>query len=122
MKSLKTILVAFSAIIMFASCAEQVSPRLETFVKRVETDCDQWINDSLQLSKADYQAMVDEYEMNHDTYTQMERDSINMTIGRYHGMTVRKGMEDANRTVRQFCGRFPYLIEGFISAFEGMIE
>lgn len=44
------------------------------------------------------------------------------TIGRYNGLLIKQGIEDATNVLQELGERLPFLIEGFISAFNESAE
>ena len=55
------------------------------------------------------------------TYAELkeeEREAINRAIGRYNGLVVKKGFEEASETLKEFGKQIPSYVEGFMSAFE----
>ena len=66
--------------------------------------------------------ILEEYDLNYDSYTQEEKDAINKAIGRYNGLLIKQGIDDAGNILKDFGERLPSLIEGFMSAFEDKAE
>jgi hypothetical protein len=66
----------------------------------------------------DYLKLIEEYELNYESYTQEEKDAINRAIGRYNGLLIKQGIEEAGSVIQELGERLPSLIEGFMSAFE----
>lgn len=116
MKS-KTLLLTL-AILFAASCASPLSNRLNEYVNEVESSCINWTEEDWEMSHEEYSKLLEEYELNYDSYTPEEREAINKAIGRYNGLLIKQGIEEAGSLLKEFGERLPSLIEGFMSAFE----
>lgn len=117
---MKRILAVFTLItaIVLSSCAAPLSIRMDKYVNECEEKCSNWNQDDWELSKEEYRKLLDEYNLNRDTYTQAEKDAINKAIGRYNGLLVKHGIEDLTQYLKKIGERIPSFIEGFMSAFE----
>lgn len=117
---MKRILAVFTLItaIVLSSCAAPLSTRMDKYVNECEEKCSNWNQDDWELSKEEYRKLLDEYNLNRDTYTQAEKDAINKAIGRYNGLLVKHGIEGLGEYLKSIGERIPSFIEGFMSAFE----
>lgn len=117
------ILFAITVMIAMAlsSCAAPLSTRMNDYVTAAEKECSNWSEQDWELSKQEYRKLLDEYNLNKDTYTQAEKDAINKAIGRYNGLLVKHGIEDLTQYLKSLGERIPSFIEGFISAFENAV-
>jgi hypothetical protein len=105
-------------IVLLASCTSPLSNRMNDYVDKVEDDCQSWTEQDWELSQAEYAKLLEEYEQNYESYSPEERDAINKAIGRYNGLLIRHGIEEAGSVLKEIGERLPSLIEGFMSAFE----
>ena len=96
--------------------------RLNDYVNEVESSCQNWTEEDWELSQEEYAKLLEEYELNYDSYTQEEKDAINKAIGRYNGLLIKQGIDDAGNILKDFGERLPSLIEGFMSALEDKAE
>jgi hypothetical protein len=78
----------------------------------------EWTEDDWTLSQQEYEQLLQEYKENYSSYTQEEKDAINRAIGRYNGLLIRHGIEEAGDVLKELGERLPALIDGFMSAFE----
>lgn len=117
----KVIIIGF-IIALITSCASPLSGRLNDYVNEVESSCQNWTEEDWELSQEEYAKLLEEYELNYDSYTQEEKDAINKAIGRYNGLLIKQGMDEAGNILKEFGERLPSLIEGFMSAFEEKTE
>lgn len=115
-------LIAIATFIMLISCASPLSSRLNDYVNEVESSCQNWTEEDWELSQEEYAKLLEEYELNYDSYTQEEKDAINKAIGRYNGLLIKQGIDEAGNILKDFGERLPSLIEGFMSAFEDKAE
>ena len=115
-------LILSLAIVLLASCSSPLSNRMNEYVSEVEANCKNWTAEDWELSQEEYAILLEEYQMNYDSYTQEEKDAINKAIGRYNGLLIRQGIEEAGSIIKEFGERLPSLIEGFMSAFEDKTE
>ena len=117
----KTLIIGL-VIALITSCASPLSGRLNDYVNEVESSCQSWTEEDWELSQKEYAKLLEEYELNYDSYTQEEKDAINKAIGRYNGLLIKQGIEEAGSVLKEFGERLPSLIEGFMSAFEEKTE
>ena len=115
-------LIAIATFIMLISCASPLSSRLNDYVNEVESSCQNWTEEDWELSQEEYAKLLEEYELNYDSYTQEEKDAINKAIGRYNGLLIKQGIDEAGNILKDVGERLPSLIEGFMSAFEDKAE
>lgn len=110
------------AMLALNSCASSLSSRLNEYVNEVESSCINWTEEDWEMSQEEYAKLLEEYELNYDSYTPEERDAINKAIGRYNGLLIKQGIDEAGNMLKEFGERLPSLIEGFMSAFEAEDE
>lgn len=113
---------AISSSLLLHSCSSPLSSRMNEYVTEVEATCQNWTEEDWELSQEEYEKLLEEYELNYDSYTQEEKDAINKAIGRYNGLLIKQGIEEAGSVLKEFGERLPSLIEGFMSAFEDKTE
>lgn len=114
----KVLIAGFVIALVSSSCASPLSSRLNDYVTEVESNCQNWTEEDWELSQEEYAKLLEEYEVNYDSYTQEEKDAINRAIGRYNGLLIKQGIEEAGSVLQELGERLPSLIEGFMSAFE----
>ena len=47
-----------------------------------------------------------------------DQKRINAAIGKYRGIVVKMGVENARKAVKKYSRKIPDLLKGFVSAFE----
>lgn len=122
MNSFRAIIICILTLIAFTCCSSPLSSRMNEYVTEVEATCQNWTEEDWELSQEEYAKLLEEYELNYDSYTQEEKDAINKAIGRYNGLLIKQGIEEAGSVLKEFGERLPSLIEGFMSAFEDKTE
>lgn len=114
--------IVLPCFILLSACVSPLSSRLNDYVTEVESSCQDWTEEDWELSQEEYAKLLEEYELNYDSYTQEEKDAINKAIGRYNGLLIKQGIDEAGNIIKEFGERLPSLIEGFMSAFEDKTE
>ena len=122
MKNYRAVIISILSLIAFTCCSSPLSSRINDYVSEVEANCKNWTAEDWELSQEEYAILLEEYQLNYDSYTQEEKDAINKAIGRYNGLLIRQGIEEAGSIIKEFGERLPSLIEGFMSAFEDKTE
>ena len=84
------LLITGIVIVLMSSCTSPLSSRLNDYVTEVESSCHNWTTEDWKLSQEEYAKLLEEYELNYDSYTQEEKDAINKAIGRYNGFLSSK--------------------------------
>lgn len=114
--------IVLPCFILLSACVSPLSSRLNDYVTEVESSCQDWTEEDWELSQEEYAKLLEEYELNYDSYTQEEKDAINKAIGRFNGLLIKQGIDEAGNIIKEFGERLPSLIEGFMSAFEDKTE
>lgn len=117
MKTFKTLFFAGLALMFLASCTMPLSNRVDNFVEDAENNSAHWSEEQWEMSLEEYERLLDEYEQNYDSLTKEERNAINKAIGRYNGLMIRKGFQEAGDAIKEFGEQIPSVVEGFFSAF-----
>ena len=115
---LSKLFVGIIVLLFISSCSAPLSSRMNNYVSDVEANCMHWTTEDWELSQEEYAKLLHEYELNYNSYTQEEKDAINRAIGRYNGLLIRHGIEEAGSVLKELGNRLPALIEGFMSAFD----
>ena len=115
-------LITGLVIALITSCVSPLSSRFNDYVNEVESSYKNWTEEDRRLSQEEYAKLIEEYELNYDSYTQEEKDAINKAIGRYNGLLIKQGIDEAGNILKEFGECLPSLIEGFMSAFEDKTE
>ena len=70
-------IIAISSFMLLSSCSSPLSSRMNDYVSEVETKCQNWTAEDWELSQEEYAILLEEYQLNYDSYTQEEKDAIN---------------------------------------------
>lgn len=118
MRTITRFLIAIAAILVLVSWGRSLSSRMNDFVDNVENNYKNWTKEDWNRAEEKYAKFIEEYKQNYDSYSTEETSAINTEIGRYNGLRVKAGIEDAGHKLKGFGERLPFIIEGFMSAFE----
>lgn len=118
MRTITKALIAIAAITILVSWGKPLSTRMNDFVDNVEQNYKSWTEEDWDRSAEKYAKLLEEYKQNYDSYATEETAAINKAIGRYNGILIKQGLEGAGQKIKDFGERLPFLIEGFVSAFE----
>lgn len=119
MNKFKHLIFVLLFVMALSACSSQsLSSQIDEYVTDVETSCEAWTEEDWEISQQEYVKLLEEYELNYDTYTQEEKNAINKAIGRYNGLLIKHGIQEAGSALKDFGERIPSLIEGFMSAFD----
>jgi hypothetical protein len=122
MKNFRAVVFCTLILIAFTCCSSPLSCRIDEYVSEVEANHKNWTDEDWELSQEEYAKLLEEYELNYDSYTQEEKAAINKAIGRYNGLIIKQGIKDDGNVIKELGERLPSLIEGFMSAFEEKTE
>ena len=118
MKGIKVAIVSSIAFMALFSCTSPLSSRMNKYVSNVESKSKDWSSDDWKLSQEEYSKLLKEYEEHYDSYTKEEKEQINKAIGRYNGLLIKQGLNEAGNVLKEIGEQIPSLIQGFVSAFE----
>lgn len=121
MKALR-IIALFVGFVLMSACASNVNVKLDDYVTDVESKCQNWTEEDWEASIEKYEGLIEEYERNYDSYTPEQREAANKAIGRYSGLLIKHGLNEAGGVMKELGNRLPSLIEGFMSAFDSEQE
>lgn len=117
--AMKVISTILSIILLAVFTGSSSLPRrIERFVNNVEENHMNWSEEEWNKSEIKYKELTREYKENISSFSHEERLSINQNLGKYNGLRVKHYAEDAGKAIQEFSERFPYWLEGFLSAFE----
>lgn len=120
MRIIIRLLTAIAAITILVSWGKPLTTRMSEYVDSVEKNCQEWTKKDWAHSQEKYSKLIEEYRQNYDSYTAEEKAEINKSIGKYHGLLIKYEIEGAGQKIKKFTERIPALLEGFVSAFEGV--
>ena len=109
------IAVAMSVQLAFGA---PLSRRMDAYVDKVEANCGDWTKEQWKKSLQEYAELLDEYKEESDKYSDEERYKINKAIGRYNGLLVKYGVEEAGSFLKKLGERVQPFVEGFVESFK----
>lgn len=110
--------LALMITLMLTACTSSLSSRIDKAVADVEANCETWTEEEWDLAIDDYSKLLEEYEMNYNSYSAEEKAEINRALGRYSALMVKQGFREAGDALEDFTESLPSLVEGFMSAFD----
>ena len=93
----------------------------EKKTKAWEEEFECWDEDVIEegnISREEYQMIMEFYRENYDYLTQEEKEILNKKIGQYNGQIVKGEIERAEEAVKKTRERIPSIVKGFISVFK----
>ena len=94
----------------------------EKKTKAWEEEFECWDEDVIEeednISREEYQMLMEFYRENYDYLTQEEKEILNKKIGQYNGQIVKDEIEHAEKAVKKTGERIPSIVKGFISVFK----
>ena len=94
-------------------------PRLfESFLEKVEDNCRRWNKKEWAVAKDEYRRLMAECRESYEHMSEYDQQRINAAIGKYRGIVVKMGVEDAVESVMKYSRKIPDQLKGFFSAFE----
>lgn len=114
---LRTLLL--SLVVTIVSCkAAPLSSKFDKLTDKVEQNYKNWTERDWDRVEDEYEVLLDEYEKAYPTMSASEKEAVNKAIGRYTGLLVKLGVEEAVDAIEDFGEKIPSMVDGFMSAFE----
>ena len=102
MNKFKHLIFVLLFVMALSACSSQsLSSQIDEYVTDVETSCEAWTEEDWEISQQEE-----------------EKNAINKAIGRYNGLLIKHGIQEAGSALKDLGERIPSLIEGFMSAFD----
>lgn len=120
----KLALYASLCAFLFVSCANSsnLPRRIDDFVDQTEASADAMTYEDWELTTQQYEALLEEFAENFDTYTPEERQQVYEAVGRYNGLLVKQGLTEFQIQANQFMDSLNKIIDELPNALEGLIE
>lgn len=103
---------------LLTSFSHSLPRRFESFVEKVEDNCRRWHKKEWAVAKNQYRKLMVECRESYDHMSEDDQQRINAAIGKYRGIVVKTGVEDAREVVKKYSRKIPDQLKGFVSAFE----
>ena len=98
---IKSLVVLALGIALLASCSRPLADRMENFVSKAEAKYEQYSEQDWAKSQEQFEALVQEYKDNFDSFTKEEKDRINKAMGKYTGILLKKGVTEAGNAIQE---------------------
>ncbi len=119
MKQFRIILFAAVASLVLASCAgKPIEDKFDSFVNKVESKCDSYTQADWDKVIKEYDALIQEYQQNIDSYTQEQKAAVNKAIGKYTGILLKAGVNQAGKAVQDAIDSASSFIKGVSESLE----
>ena len=95
MKRFVFILIAASIALLSCNGWKQVPDKMELLVNRIEQDCGGYTPDDWERVREEYSDLMKTYRKDKEKYTAEEKSRIAKAVGRYRGLMIKQGLNDA---------------------------
>lgn len=106
----------FTVLVLTAlvSCStwRKVPDKMDAFVGKAEVSAARYSAEDWAESKAEYQALINEFSEHEDQYTDEEKARVMKDIGRYHALLVVNGINEAAAFVETLRKILPSYLDG----------
>lgn len=111
MKKLIVIAVALIAVISCASY-NNIPDEIDSFVDKAEIKAPNYDMSDWETSKAEYEALVDQYTDNFAKFTDEQKALATNAMGRYHALLVKNGLAESVGVLNMIKNLLPSYIDG----------
>ena len=120
----KLVLYAFLCTAFCVSCANSsnLPTRIDDFVDKTEASADAMTYEDWELTTQQYEALLQEFAENYDSYTPEERQQVYEAVGRYNGLLVKQGLTEFQIQANQFIDALNKFIDELPNALDGLVE
>ena len=112
MKLFRFFTVLVLAALVSCSTWRKVPDRMDAFVGEAEVSASKYSAEDWAESKAEYQALINEFSEHEDQYTDEEKARVMKDIGRYHALLVVNGINEAAAFVETLRKILPSYLDG----------
>jgi len=105
-----------AAAMITIGCATTASlpDRLDDFVEKTEKEFKNYTEEDWKKSSEQYQALVDEFEENYDSYSTSDKVRAMQAIGRYNTIVLQNSVSGASETLNDVLESIPEAINDII--------
>ena len=112
MKKVTLFLTMAALFLLAVSCKETLPKRFDSFVNKVEKNCDSYSADDWDKANAEFEKLTQEYNDNKSAYSQEEQNQINVAMAKYIGLVAKSGLNTAIDAVNGLINQIPSFLEG----------
>ena len=98
---IKSLVVLVLGIALLASCSRPLADRMDKFVTKTEANYEKYSDKDWAKSQEQFNALVQEYKDNLDSFSKEEKDRINKAMGKYTGILLKKGISKAGNVIQE---------------------
>lgn len=106
--------------VLFVSCKETLPKRFDSFVNKVEKNCDSYSQEDWNKANTEFEKLVQEYQDNKASYNQDEQNQIRADIAKYTGLVTKCGINDVINSMNGFLKEVPSFLEGLGGILDGL--
>ena len=97
---IKSLVVLVLGIALLASCSRPLADRMDKFVTKTEANYEKYSDQDWAKSQEQFNALVQEYKDNFDSFSKEEKERINKAMGKYAGILLKKGVSEAGGVIK----------------------
>lgn len=112
--SFLTALAASAILVIGCATTKSLPDRMDEFVEKTETEYKNYTEEDWAKSKAEYEALVNEWNENADNFTMSEKIRVMKAMGRYGTMVIEKEVSGASESLGGILESIPETINDII--------
>lgn len=112
--SFLTALAASAILVIGCATTKSLPDRMDEFVEKTETEYKNYSEEDWAKSKAEYEALVNEWNENADNFTMSEKIRVMKAMGRYGTMVIEKEVSGASESLGGILESIPETINDII--------
>lgn len=112
--SFLTALAASAILVIGCATTKSLPDRMDEFVEKTETEYKNYTEEDWAKSKAEYEALVNEWNENADSFTMSEKIRVMKAMGRYGTMVIEKEVSGASESLGGILESIPETINDII--------
>ena len=112
MKAFRFLTLLILPCVVSCSTWRKVPDKMDAFVGKAEVSAAKYTAEDWAESKAEYQALINEFSEHEDQYTDEEKARVMKDIGRYHALLVVNGINEAAAFVETLRKILPSYLDG----------
>lgn len=112
--SFLTALAASAILVIGCATTKSLPDRMDEFVEKTETEYKNYTEEDWAKSKAEYEALVNEWNENADSFTMSEKIRVMKAMGCYGTMVIEKEVSGASESLGGILESIPETINDII--------
>ena len=115
---IKSLVMLVRGIALLASWSRPLADRMDKFVAKTEAGYEKYSDQDWAKSQEQFNALVQEYKDNFDSFSKEEKDRINKAMGKYTGILLKKGISAAGNVLKDAVDGASEFIKGVMGSSE----